>query len=353
MKTRFRFASLTLASCLFVGSALTTSTASAANLQPAGINLGGTSFFDGFGRYKGGFTYLTYFQYAMIRAINGTTIAGGDGGEPLRVFNEPKIDVLVWLNQLAYTVPESLGDDVAFVGINFVLPIVAFNTEFTPPTMQNPANATLSDNGIGFGDLTFGPFIQFTPLKVGGRPFFSHRFEFDVIAPTGNYNATVDINQSSNFVSFVPNWAATIVPIERWEISARVHFLYNTKTHRPAFGRFYRLQNPPPIDSAQPGHSAWANFATSYEIFDTFHLGANGYYFQQLNLDSWNLLDGSSEPGLRFHDTGKRKILGVGPGVLWHATEHDHLFLNGYTQLISEHGPDADLMVNLRWVHGF
>ena len=353
MKHRFRLASVTLASCLFIASALSPTTASAANLQPAGINLGGTSFFDGFGRNEGGFTYLTYLQYAMIRAINGTLIAGGDGSEPLPVFNEPAIDVFVWINQLAYTVPDGLFNDNAHFGFNFVLPIVAFNTSFRPPTMQNPQNATLSDNGIGVGDLTFGPFLQFKPVMMGARPFFSHRFEFDVIAPIGAYDATVDINQSSNFTSLVPNWAATIMPIEHWEISARFHFLYNFKTQRPAFGRFYSLQNPPAIDSAQAGTSGWVNFATSYEIFESFHVGANGYYFHQFNLDSWNLLDGSSEPGLRFHDTGKRKILAVGPGVLWHATKQDHLFANGYTQLLSEHGPDADLTINLRWVHGF
>jgi len=342
-----RLASLTLATCLVLGAA---STASAANLQPAGINLGGTSFFDGFGRNEGGFTYLTYFQYAMLRSINGTLIAGGDGGEPLPVFADPQIDVFVWLNQLAYTVPEGLFGDSAHFGFNFVLPIVAFDTSFGAP--RPGALATLTDNGIGLGDLTFGPFLQFRPVMVDGMPVFSHRFEFDVIAPIGAYDPTVDINQSANFVSIVPNWAATVVPLPHLEISARLHYLYNFQNHRPAFGRFYSLQNPPAIDGAQAGQAGWVNFAASYEIVDTFHIGPNGYYFHQFNLDKWELLDGTSEPGLRFHDTGKRRLFAIGPGVLWRAAEHDKLFANVYFQLLSENGPEGNV-VNLRWVHGF
>lgn len=347
MYHRLRLASLTLATCILVASA---STASAANLQPAGINLGGTSFFDGFGRNEGGFTYLTYLQYAMLRSINGTLIAGGDGGEPLPVFADPKIDVFVWLNQLAYTIPDGLFGDSAHAGFNFVLPIVAFDTSFGPP--RPGALATLTDNGVGLGDLTFGPFIQFAPTMVNGLPMFSHRIELDVIAPIGAYDPTVDINQSANFVSLVPNWAATVIPLPGWEVSARLHYLYNFENHRPAFGRFYSLQNPPAIDGARAGQAGWVNFATSYEIFQDFHLGANGYYFHQFNLDKWELLDGTSEPGLRFHDTGKRRILSIGPGVLWSVGEHEKLFANVYFPVLSEHGPEGTLF-NLRWVHGF
>lgn len=139
-------------------------------------------------------------------------------------------------------------------------PIVAFDVSFGEP--RPGALATLTDNGVGMGDLTFGPFIQFRPIMAGDRPLFSHRFELDVIAPTGAYDPTVDINQSSNFTSLVPYWAGTIMPTSRWEISARLHYLYNFKNHRPAFGRFYSLQNPPAIDSAQAGQAGWINFAS-------------------------------------------------------------------------------------------
>jgi hypothetical protein len=322
----------------------------AANQEPTGINLGGTSFFDGFGRNKGGFTYLAYFQYVMGREIHGSLSAAGDDTQPLPIFNDPHIDIFVLINQLAYTVPESVFGDTAHVGINFVLPVVAFNTSFAPPP---PFPGTqLSDNGVGVGDLTFGPTLQFRPLMVDGRPVFSHRFELDIVAPIGKYDPSVDINQSSNFVSIIPYWAATVVPLPRLEISARLHYLYNFKNTRPALGRLYSNEVPPPVKSAQAGQAGWVNFATSYEVLDDLHVGANGYYFHQFNLDLWEMLDGTSNPGLSYADTGKLRILALGPGAMWAPADDDKLFFNVYFPLLVENGLEAHVF-NLRWVHGF
>lgn len=350
MIARVRLSCLTLMALLAVCLSMPASTASAANQEPAGINLGGTSFFDGFGRNRGGFTYLLYLQYAMAREIHGSLQADGDDSQPLPIFNDPHIDVFVLINQLAYTVPEGLFGDAAHVGINFVLPLIMFNTSFAPPP---PFPGTeLKDNGIGFGDLTFGPMLQFSPLMAGGRPVFSHRFEFDIVAPIGKYDPGIDINQSSNFVSLIPYWAATVLPLPQLELSVRLHYLYNFKNVRPALGRLYSNQVPPPVESAQAGQAGWINFASSYEIFRDFHLGANGYYFQQFNLDLWEMLDGTSNPGVSFADGGKQRIFGIGPGLMWGFGEHEKVFANVYFQLLVENGPQANVF-NLRWVHGF
>jgi hypothetical protein len=228
--------------------------------------------------------------------------------------------------------------------------VVAFSTSFAPPP---PFPGTqLSDNGIGVGDLTFGPTLQFAPIMADGRPVFSHRFEFDVIAPIGKYDPSVDINQSSNFASLVPYWAATVMPLSRWEISLRLHYLYNVKNVRPALGRLYSNEVPPPVKSAQAGQATWVNFATSYEVLDSLHVGANGYYFHQINLDLWEMLDGTSNPGISYADTGKLRILGVGPGAMLSVGEHEKFFANVYFQLLVENGLQANVF-NLRWVHGF
>jgi len=350
MIARARLSCQTLLAFLALCLLLPPSTASAANQEPAGINLGGTSFFDGFGRNQGGFTYLAYLQYAMAREIHGSLLADGDDSKPLPIFNEPHIDVFVLINQLAYTVPEGLFGDQAHFGFNFLLPVIGFHTSFAPPP---PFPGTeLKGNGFGIGDLTFGPTLQFRPTIVGGRPVFSHRFELDVVAPIGKYDPSIDINQSSNFVSIIPYWAATVLPLPHLEVSARLHYLYNFKNVRPALGRLYGNQLPPPVKSAQAGQAGWVNFATSYELFTDFHLGANGYYFQQFNLDLWEMLDGTTNPGLSYADGGKQRIFGIGPGVLWAPGEHDKLFANVYFQLLVENGPQANV-VNLRWVHGF
>ncbi len=339
----------------------------AQNQQPAGINLGGTSFFDGFGRDEGGFTLIEYLQWGTSRRFNGerpqidsegNVIGEGDPSAPSPFVNDPKFDAFALVNQLIYTLPDPIFGDAAFVGIDFIVPVVLFVTSFGGPP-PGPA-VQLVDNGLGLGDLTFGPIIQFRPIMAGGRPVFSNRIEFDVIAPTGNYDPDIDFNQSSNFTSLNPYWAATVLPAPWLEISARLNYLYNFRNFRPAIGdRMYGLEEPPKVKSARAGQAGWVNFALSLGLFphlfdvDTgLNLGVNGYYFHQFNLDLWEMQDGSSNRGERFMDTGKAKLFALGPGIFWKAGEHDKLFFNVYFGLIAEHRAQCNIF-NLRWVHGF
>jgi hypothetical protein len=333
--------------------ALLSGTASAANQEPAGINLGSTSFFDGFGRNEEGFTYLVYAQYAAARSIMDNS------GKPAPFFTEPKIDAFVLVNQLAYTLPEKLFNDQAHLGINFILPFVAFDTHFV---IRPPGVVALNHNDPGLGDLTFGPFLQFRPVMSGGRPVFSQRIELDVIAPTGKYDPYKDINQGSNFTSINPYWAGTVLPLPHLEVSLRLHYLYNFKNDRPAIGsQLYSLVMPPPVRRSQAGQAGWINFAASYEILPTFHLGVNGYYFLQFNLDLYEFRDGSSGSGggrgptageRNLYDSGKASFLGIGPGLLWEADPHNKLFANVYFQTMV-HNRAQSKVFNLHWVHGF
>jgi hypothetical protein len=323
----------------------------AANQEPAGINLGSTSFLDGFGRNEEGFTYLNYLQYGMARSIRG------DDGKPLPYFNDPKIDAFAFVNQLIYVLPEKLFNDSAHIGIDFILPVVAFNTSFAPPP---PAPGfQLKDNGFGLGDLTFGPLLQFRPIIADGRPVFSARAEFDVIAPIGSYDPEKDINQSSNFVSLNPYCAVTVLPLPHLELSVRFNYLYNFKNWRPALGRNYGLSTAPDpgliggvVRSAQAGQAGWANFAASFEFLSGLHAGVNGYYFQQFNLDLYEMQDGSSNAGTGFGDSGLASILAIGPGALWEFAAHDKLFANVYFQT-AVHNLAHFTVFNLHWVHGF
>jgi hypothetical protein len=341
MHTSVRAPKLTLATilCVAVGSMLWPGVSHAANQEPTGINLGFTSFFDGFGRNEEGFTYLAYAQLGMARSIIG------NDGNPDRRFTDPKINAFVLINQLVYVLPEKLFNDMAHVGIDFIVPVVGFDTKFKPLII-------LHDNGVGLGDVTFGPLLQFRPIIVGGRPVFSQRFELDVIAPTGKYDPDKDINQGSGFTSLNPYWAATVLPLPHLEVSWRLHYLYNFRNDRPALGYLYRLQIPPAVKSAQAGQAGWVNFAASYEVLHGLHVGVNGYYFLQFNLDLFQMRDGSSNPGTFFNDSGKASVLGIGPGAFWEVGDHDKLYANVYFQTLVRNRAESKV-VNLHWIHGF
>jgi hypothetical protein len=121
---------------------------------------------------------------------------------------------------------------------------------------------------------------------------------------------------------------------------------------RPALGRLYSLAVPPAVKSAQAGQAGWVNFAASFEPVRSLHAGVNGYYFQQLNLDLYEMRDGSSNPGLQFADSGKASFLGIGPGALSEIGEHDKLFANVYFQTMVHNRPPSTVF-NLHWIHGF
>ncbi len=317
--------------------------ASAGNLEPAGVNLGLTSFFDGFGRHDEGFVFLEYATYSRSRAING------NDGKALPVFNDPKLDVYTLVTQFAYFLPETLFGGAVRPGLDVILPLVGFDTSFAPPP---PApGLQLSDNGVGLGDLTFGPLFQFKPIFSDGRPVFVSRLELDLIVPTGKYDPAKDINQGSNFVSFNPYWAATVLPIHRLEISARFYYLYNFTNNRPA--------NPPPIMpavvSTKAGQAFWVNYAASVEVIDKLHLGVNGYYFAQLTDDQYTFADGTRNNGETVQalgDEGHAKFLTVGPGLFWDAGKEDKLFFNAYFTVLADNHPSSTVF-NLHYIHEF
>jgi hypothetical protein len=115
---RFAIAGLVLVSlAISPGSAF-------ANQQPAGINLGQTSFFDGFGPTKDGFTCQIYLAVA-----NATAIYDGDGNQ-IPVFNDPRITTFALVNQLSYFLPVTWFDGAVRPGIDAILPLVMFDSSF-------------------------------------------------------------------------------------------------------------------------------------------------------------------------------------------------------------------------------
>src|SRR5277367_4756501 len=76
--------------------------ARASSNEPAGINIGGTSFMDGFGRTDPGFVYQQYFQIEHYDAIND------QNGHSVPMFQGTDINSVISLNQLIFVSPYHL-----------------------------------------------------------------------------------------------------------------------------------------------------------------------------------------------------------------------------------------------------
>jgi hypothetical protein len=294
-----RAALLTLGGVAFIAGLLATDIAAQAQAPfppdvvkiPSGINLGSSSFYDGFGSTDPGWTSLNY-----LRWIDFTSIKDG-GGNNSPLFADPHINAISTLVHAVYVPPIAIsGGAISFEAL---LPIVDFQSHFNAP------GAVLQDNGLNFGDMTFGAAYQSKPISLGSQSVLSWRVDLDITAPTGGFDSNKNINQSSGFWSLSPYLALSLLPIPKWEVSARFNYIYNFSTSRGS--------DPPQIpgfvfSSGQAGQAGWINFASSYEVIEGVRPGLNGFWLQQLTNDSTN---GISLPGTRVEE------LYLGPGLDW------------------------------------
>lgn len=298
--------------------------------QPA-VNLGFTSFLDGGAPAGKGWYFSEYLQFYTADKFNN------QHGDSNTLFPEkdPDVDVWVALSQFIY-----MSDQQIFFGgkwgAEMIIPYVNIDLQFNK-------TAVISDNSSGLGDIVISPFLQWDPIMGENGPLFMHRLEFEFILPTGKYNDNHSLNPGSNFFSFNPYWASTLFITPHLTASTRIHYLWNAKNHNP--NNEYAPTSPFfKANDVQAGHSMHGNFAIAYELIpNRFRLGINGYYFKQISNTEVN--------GQEVSGT-KEQVLGLGPGMVYHFSKHDHLFFNSYFETAAKNRSEG-VRMNLRFTHHF
>ncbi len=296
---------------------------------PKGINLGSTSFFDGFGRTTEGWTLLQYGRYEDLTSINNYQ------GNANPLFKGTHIQVFVAQTQISYTSNwHPFGGDG--VGVSALLPFADFSSRFD----QN-SPVKLSNNGFGVGDLNVGPFYQSAYiLDAAGRPVFAWRAQLSVVAPTGNVNGQKNLNQGSGAWAINPFVALTWVPLPRVEFSSRINYQYNTQTST--------IQSPPPIPglvyrNGQAGQMVYGNFDVSYAVLPNAYVGLNGYALGELTPDQTN--------GQIVAHSRETEV-SIGPGGRYVFNESNALNVNLYVPVVSRNSTSG-LQFNTQFVHRF
>ena len=285
------------------------------------VNLGLSSFVDGAVPAGSGWYAQTYFQNYRadsIRDTHGNKIA----------LTQSEIDYQSIVQQISYMSDIKLGS--GNLGLNMVIPVLAH------VDVDDGLNNQAIKANRGLGDIIIGPFIQFDPVMGQDGPKFSHRFEFQINLPTGEYDHNKDINPGANAVSLDPYWAATYWLNPKWTLSTRLHYLYNFKNNDPN----YSFGNAEDIQAGQALH---ANFESSYTVTPQLRLGINGYWLNQITDTQ---VDGENVKGRR------EQVWAIGPGAMYSFSPHDHLVANAYFEQDAENRPQGTSMI-FRYVHHF
>jgi hypothetical protein len=294
---------LLLALCAFLPEFVTVK-AGPVNLPP--VNLGQTSFEDGVA-YPGWLLEETFDCY------HAGQFNDSDGA---RLPGQNRLTTASAVTHLAYISDYKLFGGC--VGGELLLPLVdaELDASFAPES---------HDQGVG--DIIVSPFLlQWNDRKLFGKPFFQ-RLDLQMVFPTGKYDASRALNIGNNVVSVNPDYAFTIYPGRKFEVSARLHYLWNSENDRPYEGLH--------ANSIQPGQAFHANVAASYEVLKRLRLGINGYALQQFTDDkiNGNAIAGSEE-----------RIFGIGPGLAYNQDNHRDKWwvtLNGYFETGAENRPQG------------
>jgi hypothetical protein len=227
-----------------------------AQVQLPTVNLGLTNFEDGFAS-PGWFLqeFPDYYNADKLKDSQGTTVPGRND---LTVFSTTTH--VVYVSQQRF-----LGGWLAVEALELWVDL---------DVRANGTSATVR----GFGDLTVGAGLQWAPKEIGSG-MFVHRFVLDVGVPTRQYSDKQPINIGNNFVVVDPYYALTY-EVGKVELSARLHYLWNSLNHEPFAGLG--------AHTVQPGQAYHMNYSASYEVITHVRVGFNGYWLQQTTDDKVN-----------------------------------------------------------------
>jgi|GEM_PF-732155 len=318
---------------------------------PPSINLGSTSFYDGFGRVNAGFTLLEYLRFS-----HNTEIDNSDGNENPN-FVSPRIESLPLLTQLI--VASKWRPFGGAAGLSVLVPLVDVRASFA----GNSPKRLLVDQ-FGLGDIVAGPTYQskfffhkaspapgssadrsaaegLAPVPQAEQgPFFAYRVQFLVQIPTGEFHSSVNINPGSGYWAVVPYVAATYLPWRKVEMSTRLHYQYNLPTTK--------IGNPPPIPhlvyvNGQAGQLVYGNFTGSYRVTRKLYVGANSFGVYQLSPDKTNGVNVGKARETQFY---------LGPGGGYDFSVKDTLNVNLYLK-VEAHNTASGPALQMLYIHRF
>ena len=269
------------------------------------VNLGFTNILDGGPvRPNPGFyfqNYSIYYHTKTFLNFEGKPLIGLDGA----AFNDWS-----YVFQFIYQFDRTLNLN-GMPGFSVVLP-------FTFYSAIKPNALKIRDSGGGPGNLSFGPYMQWSAVFWKDRPFFIHRLSLDFITPSlRNKSPEKQINPGEAFFSLNVSWSGTLYATTKLAFSWRLNYLWSAKSRKINF---------------KAGDAVFFDYSMEYELIPHLWTAVCGYYLQQI---SDNKINGFKVPHTR------ERVFGLGPGAAYFFSQDLVFFSYFYTEFKAINRPQG------------
>lgn len=270
------------------------------------VNLGYTSFLDG-GPIR---PHPGWYQESYLSYYNTHTFFDGQG-DPLggSFANQPTADSLVAVLQAVYQINYTILRGMPGFGIGFPICLHAHLGE---------NSLGIVDKRKGIGDFGISTFLQFYPLFYKQRPLFVHRINLGMALATARTGTITEITMGRGYNALTPYWAATLFVTPKLALSWRLHYVWTLNTNKKT--------------KIHPGQAVYLNFNGAYEMYHNLWIGINGYFLQQTT-------DSTLRNVIQLHN--RERVLGIGPGAVYHFKKHFYLFGNLYFESMVRSRPQG------------
>ncbi len=246
----------------------------------------------------GWYGWLTYNRYSADR------LADDSGLMPVQSFD---LKVAAVVPRLDWVKPVSIFGADRW-GTLFVLPWLDMDLSLRPAP-----GVLVEGHKRGLTDFTIGNGLHWT------FPVFDMVNSFDVVFPTGSYNANDPINPGQNKWVVRLNHLGTWHPAPAWDVSYRLHWDYNFKN---------------PDTDYRSGQTWYLNWGIGWKPTPPLTLGAVGYFHRQITDDR--------QAGHVVGAGGNRtRVDGIGPGVKYFLPNHVMLTAKYFREFNARNHPEG------------
>lgn len=247
----------------------------------------------------GNYGWLTYNRYEAERILDGS------GQMPVTEFGFTATAIVP---RLDWVKPSSIFGTDRW-GTLFIVPLLDLDLALSPAP-----GVRIKSHRRGLGDLAIGNGLHWTLRDFGMIN------AFDVVVPTGAYDATAAVNPGQNHWVVRLSHLGTWHPQPAWDLSYRAHWDYNFRN--PATG--YRS-----------GQTLYLNWAAGWKPQPRLTLGLAGYFLRQISDDD--------RAGQRIGADGNRtRVSGAGPCVKYFLANHVMLTAKYFREFDARQHPQGE-----------